>query len=106
MLFLIKWQLRCIIKNAKQSKIDAETSTLKALEDIPNIPRFLASTNNVLVVQNGSGNLHHAREGEYLRGLIMERIEGVDLFEALMHTREIPYPCPQDIIFQELAPGF
>ena len=92
-------------KNAKQCKIDAETSTLKALEDIPNIPRFLASTSNVLVVQNDSGNLHYAHEGEYQRGLIMERIEGVDLFEALMHTREIPYPCPQDILFQELAPG-
>ena len=100
-----KMAIKVYNKEAKQSKIDAETSTLKALEDIPNIPRFLASTNNVLVVQNGSGNLHHAREGEYLRGLIMERIEGVDLFEALMHTREIPYPCPQDILFQELAPG-
>ena len=91
--------------NAKQCKIDAETVTLKALKGIPNIPRFMALTNNVLVVQNDNRKLHYTSEGECQRGLIMERIEGVDLFEALMHTREIPYPCPQNIIFGEIAPG-
>ena len=98
-----------VYKNkAAQRKINSEMRTLLLLKDIPNVPKFINYTKNVMVSPESSNDsqlLHSSSAGAFQRGLIMERFEGVDLFDALMNTREIKYPCPEETIMEEFLPG-
>jgi hypothetical protein len=97
-----------VYKNkARQQKITAEMNTLRVLHDIPNIPKFISFTTNVMVVNNNNNNIHPCTSAmdAFQRGIIMERFEGVDLFDALMNTHEIRYPSSEQIIFEEFLPG-